>query len=220
MKIGATLYLSWKNATEEEETKLKSKIIDKDEHYLYIDYPINEITSKTEFIPIDTYLAGFYTDHEKVPLHFPTQVIKKVNLIVPALALQIPKPEEIKRIQRREYVRVPTAVDIAVHGLSDDLIPFTTVTTDISGGGLAIVLPKNIFLEKGLTLNLWIVLPMSSSETEFININGEIIREVKQEASFRFASIRFTSITHQDRQKIIRFCFEKQREQRVKELNM
>lgn len=218
MKIGTTLHLSMQDPRNEGVLNLRCNVIEIDKDFLYIDYPINIITSKTVYIEDHTILNGVYTGKDKVPLHFPTKVVKKLKLTVPALAIELPHEEKIKRIQRRNYVRVRTVVDLAIHSQNGEFGSFTTITADISGGGVSIVLPKDSYLKTGDKVIQWIVLPMQSKQIEYIKAEGEMIREIQSNHGVNTASIRFTTITNVERQKIIRFCFEKQREARSKGL--
>lgn len=220
MKIGETLHISKRELRTNDDLNYRCNIIGKDKDYLYIDYPINVETSKTEYITNNTALKAIYIGSDKVPLNFPTKVVKRVKLTVPALALEIPGEDKIKRVQRREFVRISTAVDIAIHSIGSVFQPFTTVTSDISGGGVSIILPKDLSLEEECKLMLWIVLPMSSGEISYVKVEGKVVREKIKDKYIRTASVSFIAISSNERQKIIRFCFEKQREARSKGLEL
>src|SRR5690625_7973422 len=60
MKIGTTLNLTIQDPNTNEIFKYRSKIIDKNEKYLFIDYPVNIKTEKTGFFPIGTKFAAYY----------------------------------------------------------------------------------------------------------------------------------------------------------------
>ena len=46
-----------------------------------------------------------------------------------------PGNQTLIKVQRRQYVRIPTTVDAAIHPLENEFTPFTTITEDISAGG-------------------------------------------------------------------------------------
>lgn len=218
MDIGTFLTLSVTDPQTRVETKYRCKIIEKNEHYLFIDYPVNEKTKRTSILPKGTYMQSSYIGNDQSVYSFTTKVIAKVNITIPALAIRIPKKTDIKRIQRREYVRIETAVDVSVHHTQDSIKVFTTVTSDISGGGMSIILPTAKTLCENDNLNLWIVLQMHNGKFHYIYSQSKVVRVITDKSSIHTASIKFETISKQDQQAIIQFCFEKQRELRTKEL--
>lgn len=195
--------------------KYRCKIIDKDENYLYIDYPVNEATKRTAVLPKETPLTVNYIGKDHVVYRFSSEVVTKVKLNIPALAITIPPKDQLKRIQRRKHVRVKTAVDIAIHSTDDSFAPFVTITNDISGGGVSIILPKDIELEAGMKAEIWMVCPMKSGSFEYINTKAEVVYITKN--GIKRASFKFIDLSENDQQTVIKYSFEKQREERRKE---
>lgn len=217
MDIGTLLTISLTDSETKIVTKYRCKIIDKNEHHLFIDYPINEETKRTARIAKDTYMQASYIGSDQSVYSFKTKVIAKVNVTIPALAVSIPNQTDIKRIQRREYVRIETAVDVSVHHTTGSFQPFTTVTVDISGGGMSIVLPVTCPLKKADMLDIWMILHMQKGEYQYIYSQSKVVRVITDK-DIHTASIKFQTIPKQDQQVIIRYCFEKQRELRAKEM--
>src|SRR5699024_10897638 len=143
-----------------------------DHDYLLIDYPINKETQRTGFFPNGTVLLVSYVDQDKNLYQFRTKIQKRITLTIPGLAIDRPEKEEIKQIQRREYVRIMTSVDIAIHPIDQSFSPFTTVTNDISGGGISIVVPPKIKLQEKQTVIFTMVLHLKS-EIKYIHLQGE-----------------------------------------------
>lgn len=218
MKIGTLFTLEMEDLETRVMAKYRCKVIDKNENYLFIDYPINIKTKKTTFFPKGDKFSISYLGADQVVYQFISKIISRVNLRVPALVIRFPDKNKIQRIQRREYVRIETAVDTAVHCLEDSFSAFTTVTTDISGGGLSVIIPSKHTLAKNKKLNIWLVLQMQSGEYNYINAKAELVLLKLLDNALKTASLKFTSITKQSQQNIIQFCFEKQREARKKEL--
>lgn len=217
MKIGTTLHLKVSDPNTNDFINCRCKIIGEDETYLYVDYPVHMNTNRTCFLSEGTMLLGTYLSHDKSLLQFQSQVIKRIKRTVPALAISNPKSVDIKHIQRREFVRIHVATDVAVHSIDGTFESFTTVTNDISAGGLSIIIPKGINWTKGKEVSLSIVL-YTHSKTNYIHVNGEMIRMKLLKNSLQTASIQFVHISNHMRQDIIQYCFEKQREERKKEL--
>lgn len=217
MEIGQALELLIKDTESNQMAEYRCKIIGIDQNFIFIDYPIHKDTQRTTYFPNGTNLLATYMDKDKNLFQFLTKIKKRLTLTMPALAIDIPEKTKIKQIQRREYVRVMTAIDIAIHPTDQSFTPFTSVTNDISGGGVSIVIPPKVKLKKGQKTNLSLVLHMSS-EIKYIDLQGEVIQIYHLKNNSQTASIKFDSITEQVRQTIIQFVFEKQREARNKEL--
>ncbi|HLR08148.1 MAG TPA: flagellar brake domain-containing protein [Bacillota bacterium] len=218
MEIGKTLHLELYNQVKHMTEKYRSQVVEMHDDYLFIDYPINERTNKATYLHTGTPLKVNYIGQDGSVYSFQTTVTTRTKRTVPVLVIDFPKEDKIKRIQRREYVRIQTAVDVAVHFEKACKEPFTTVTKDISGGGLSIFIPDSNHLAQGDLLNVWIVLPMQSGSYHYVEAKTEVIRTKLSEHAVPTASIKFISITNTHREKIIRYCFEKQWEARQKEL--
>ncbi|WP_042223575.1 flagellar brake protein [Oceanobacillus manasiensis] len=218
MKIGSVLTLELKKAGKKNET-FRCKIIEKSEHYLFIDYPIHENTKKTTFIPKGTALQASFMDEEQNLYGFKTEIVAKVKLTIPGLAIKLPG-DDLKRIQRREFVRVAASIDVAVHFKDGAFPPIVTVSTDISGGGLSVIVPHGKKIVENEPLDLWLTLDMQSGEYFYINTKAELVFVKEQESLVRTASLKFINLLKEDQHKIIRFTFEKQRESRKKELSV
>lgn len=217
MKVGTKLNLLIKDPESNQIIEYRCNVIGIDSNYIFIDYPINKDTQRTAPFPNGTFILATYIDTDKNLYQFQTNIQKRITLTIPGLAINIPKKEKIKQVQRREYVRIMTAVDIAIHPTDQTLTPFTTVTHDISGGGVSAVIPSKMKLKKGQILSLWMVLHIKS-EIKYVHLQGSLIHMNNYKSGLQTASIKFISVTDQIRQSIIQFCFEKQREARKKEL--
>ncbi len=217
VEIGKKLNILIKDQQNNQMAEYRCTIIGIDQDYLFIDYPINKDTQRTSFFPNGTILLATYMDKDKNLYQFQTKIQKRVTLTIPGLAIDKPEKEKLKQIQRREYVRIETAIDIAIHPIDQSFSPFTTVTNDVSGGGVSVVIPPKIKLGKGQEILLSMVLH-KKSKVNYIHLQGEIIQIYHLKNDFQTASIKFISITDQTRQIIIQFVFEKQREARNKEL--
>ncbi|MEN1969137.1 flagellar brake domain-containing protein [Lentibacillus sp. N15] len=218
MKIGTLLRLEINDPKTATIKRYRCKVIEQNTHYLFVDYPIDEKTNKTVFLPKNQVLTVTFVSTNQSVYSFRSKIISKVKVNIPALALQIPEKQSIKRIQRREYVRIDTAIDVTVHSTDGLFPPFQSVTNDVSGGGLSIVLPHTVLLIQGDELDIWFVLPMQSGDYHYIYAQAEVVRVQSAENTVSAMSIKFTSISKDFQQQIMHFCFEKQREARKKEL--
>lgn len=216
ISIGDTLTLEPKNSVEIE--RYKCKVVEINGNQIYIDYPINMETQRTVFLLDGTQLkASFIAKNGSVYL-FQTEVMGRRKQNIPMLKLYYPGEENLVKIQRRQFVRVETPVDVAVHPISDEFKPFTTITDDISAGGAAIILRNNNVLNKGDIFHLWLSLPMNNGEYHYLKLKSKAIRLIESKESNNLLSIQFLETTGQEKQLLLRFCFEKQLELKKKGL--
>lgn len=213
IKIGTLLQLE-PTYTERIE-KFRCKVVEQKDQIIYVDYPINVATNKTAFLIDGSQFRATYQTDNKQSFAFNTQVIGRRGGNIPMIMLSCPADEEFIKIQRREYVRVETPVDVAVQFGN---YKYQLVAEDISAGGLALQLKGEVAFKDGDEVQLTIVLPFSNSDITYIVTNATIIRIFEKE-ELKIASIRLTDTDEIDQQHIVRFCFERQLLIRKKELN-
>lgn len=212
-KIGMSLVLEM--VEQEKHQKYRCKLIEQSESLLFVDYPINELNGKTAFFMIGTKFIASYVGLDGSVYQFVTELKNKANIKIPALVLSYPDDEGLKRIQRRDYVRISSTNDIAIHAKTMEFPPFTTVTNNISGGGLTFLLPDQISILPGTKLDAWLVLYLKSSVIKHLQIEAVVIRTMQGiEGRCNTVSIQFEKIDDQTRQTIIRYCFERQLRER------
>lgn len=192
--------------------KFRCKIVEQDNNILYIDYPVNTVTNKTAFLVDGSQFRASYTAEDKVSYAFNTEVLGRKLGNIPTIMLSCPPAEEFVKIQRREFVRVNTPVDIAIEYNSKF---YQYVTDDISAGGVAIHLNKDLpFMEDDI-VTLTIALPFFNGEIRYVKTSAKLIRIIEKDRA-RLASLQFTETDDIDKQYIVRFCFERQLSNRRK----
>lgn len=216
MKVGENVYLDIFDTQTKKVSKYQSKVIGYDKSKLFIDFPIEINTRKTAVLQDGTDVTVSYLGDDQTPRAFQSEILGKARKNIPALVLEIPEEENIERIQRRKYVRIKIAIDIAIHCPHKSFSPLTTVSQDISGGGVSIITSNNGKLFDAKNVKLWFVLPSSDSSYVYISSDAKIIRTKQVEGNRYVVSFKFTSVDNRTKQKIIQFCFEKQRESRQK----
>lgn len=206
LKIGTALSLEPFTASTGEVEKFHCKIIEKQGNILYIDYPKNVVTKKTVFLVDGIQFRATYMTDDKESYAFNTEVLGRKAGNIPTVLLSCPPPEEFIRIQRREFVRVETSTDVAIE-YNDQFFQF--ITEDISAGGLAIQLRKDVPFQEGETVKLTIVLPFVNGDVRYVQTTAEIIRFFEK-GNIKLASLFLTNTDDIDKQYIVRFCFERQ----------
>ncbi|MBS4173295.1 flagellar brake domain-containing protein [Bacillus sp. FJAT-49736] len=213
LKIGTTLTLEPLDNNLDEQYKCKIADIEGDS--IYIDYPINIKTNKTTFLVNSLSLNATFISDDNTAFKFRTQVIGKVKKNIPMIVLHYPGDDQLIKIQRRQFVRIETAVDTAVSMPTSNL-QFTTITEDISAGGCALLLPVNIDVNKNEEGEGLFVLPLQSGHA-YLRLSFSVIRVWEKDGK-KVASLQFKEISPKEKQQLLRFCFEKQLEFKKKGL--
>ncbi len=190
--------------------KFKSKVIDFGEDFIMIDYPTQIQTGRTAFFVDGTQIAVTFTTDSKVSYAFRTEVVGRLNKGVPMLKLTYPGDDKLIKIQRREFVRIDSSIDVAVE---KDGIFNQFVAEDISAGGIALNLKSDIDVKENDNLSLTIVLPFADNDIKYIKVETNVTRVWEREGR-HIASLQFEMLPETIRQYIVRFCFERQLQQR------
>ncbi len=217
MELGQAITIQVEDANKSMQN-LITKIVELDEKQmvLYVHYPTNTKTRKTAFLLEGTACKVIYQDAENTSFAFPTEVkLRKKIKKIPVLGLRLPTEEEINKIQRRNYLRIDTTLDVAARFTDNPLQSFNTTTLDISGGGASIAIPKNVKLNVDETLNITIVLPFKSDEYQYVTATARVVRIIERDKGLNLAPLEFISIKNQERDHIIRYCLMKQVKQNI-----
>ncbi|WP_164917227.1 flagellar brake domain-containing protein [Clostridium sp. JN-9] len=149
----------------------------------------------------------FYADGDAYKFKTIVTGRKRDNIYV----ILLKYPSNIVKIQRRNYVRIETLIDVNCT-LADDTKKtdiFDAVVTDISGGGLKIVTKKHLRMGSNLIINLPI-------KEENLVLKGRVVRHELNVDKKHVCGIAFKDMLNENREKIIRYIFELMREQRKK----
>lgn len=148
---------------------------------------------------------------------FDTKVLA-VNL-KPIPTITLDKPRNVRRVQRRNFVRIDSKIPITYRKLQEDLKKAPEVyegtTIDISGGGIMFSTTIKPNLNDLLEINL--ELP---DQIKIIAV-GKVVRVFDKridKKTIYSVGVEFTIIEEADRDKIIRYIFNQQRELRRKGL--
>ncbi len=159
----------------------------------------------------DLIKVSFISDSSRY--EFQTRVIgwRYDNIPMYALAL----PEVCKRVQLRKFVRIPTVLEVMYAEVPDEgkCYEFIKSTSlDLSGGGIRLMLKKE--LPVGARLLLKINIPMKNGLEE-LEIMGRVVRSLPDEDLKVFhAAVNFIDISRRQQDLIVRYTFTKMSEQR------
>ncbi|MDW7675078.1 MAG: flagellar brake domain-containing protein [Bacillota bacterium] len=152
---------------------------------------------------------------------FPATIKKRVNDPLPMLLLEQPDSDKVIRVQRRDFVRINVVMPLKfgiTSGRFDDLAEVElheAKTIDISGGGLKLLTKVQIKEHNLLKINL-------SLSGEMLILYGKAVRvsAMSEEhlQGLYAVGVQFINIPESDRDKIIKFVFDWQRQMRRKGL--
>ncbi|MED4081794.1 flagellar brake protein [Halalkalibacterium halodurans] len=212
--IGDTIYLekTGEQGENEEAERYYCRLVDRLNQEMVIDVPIHEQTKKPSLFPEGTPFRAHFLGKDGAMYIFESTIKERRRETIPVLVFNDPGPEIYKRIQRRQDVRVSATVDCAIHPTENTAFtPFRATTVDISGGGCAIVLPNGRSLPGDGEIDIVLALHLQSSDMFFVEARCKIVRLHKRhEEALSRVSLQFISIEERHKEKIIRFCFERQ----------
>lgn len=117
------------------------------------------------------------------------------------------QPYNTKKIQRRNFVRVPT-IEYAFYKHKKGESDWKKGTiVDISGGGLRIKITDKVEINDELQVNLY-------NDDEKIEVEGVIVRVEKNERKENICGLTFVDLDERTRDKIIKKVFTLMRKQR------
>ncbi len=217
--VGLNIQLEKQPNGEEETVLYKSRVVDiQSEEAVLIDYPINLTTGKTVFLLEDTELSVVFVDEKQNAYAFRSKIEARVRDQIPMIQISYPGDESLKKIQRREYVRVETSVDISLE--KEDGKNFNLVTHDISAGGVSIYMKEySDEIEVGELVDLAFVLVSHNEPIQYGISDAKVVRKWEDEGR-KIASFVFVDIEDKLRQQIVKFCFERQLIQRNERLGI
>ncbi|WP_268240145.1 flagellar brake protein [Paenibacillus marchantiophytorum] len=208
-KVNQILHMNM-NSIDDEESRIeyKARIADVTDTALVIEIPLNEKTGRLKKLYQGDELSTFFLGEGGVKHYFTTSVIGYTEDVIRLVELRKPALESITQIQRRNFLRVLAELEIAVK-LSDQ-IQFIGITEDVSGGGISFICDGQVPVGMNMAISCWILAPFKNGSIEHIPFSGEIVRVKQLDSGKQLAMVRFVDIADRERQKLIRFCFERQ----------
>lgn len=146
---------------------------------------------------------------------FTAAVIKRVK--EPFEGFMLEAPEEGKRIQMREFVRVKVLLDVEWAFSEEKDVFYQGIMVDLSGGGAGIV--TDVPVDDDVELLVRFHLPIRGREVEML-VKSQVRRcQPMAEQGKYLIGAAFQGLSERDRDQIIEYVFQKQREQRILDLD-
>lgn len=212
-KVNQMLHYQIASSDEEEAAiEYKSRIADEQEDGLLIEIPISEKTGRYKRLFLGDELSVFFVSEDGIKNYFDSHVLGFKEDGVKLIKIVKPEPDRITKVQRRSFLRVPAELEIAVK--MSNHVRFVCKTDDVGGGGISFVCDAKWPLAAEQILECWLLVPFRNGTIDHAFFKGEIVRVVQLESGRKQAMIKYASIIDPERQKVIRYCFEKQLEYR------
>ncbi|SDM22389.1 flagellar brake protein [Paenibacillus jilunlii] len=208
-KINEYLYIQVASSdAAEAEVEYRSRIAEMEEEAFLIEIPMQEKNGKLKKLFIGDELSVYFLTEGGIKNYFNTHVVGFKEDVIRMVKIRKPAPDSIFKIQRRSFFRVNAELELAVKDALGSR--FLVRTEDIGGGGTSFLSDAKVQLEVGGKLFCWLMIPYRNGITEHVNFEGEIVRIKTLETGRNLVMLKFAAITDSERQKIIRFCFERQ----------
>ncbi|WP_067933645.1 flagellar brake protein [Alicyclobacillus kakegawensis] len=186
------------------------KLLDITDAYWLVDNPVPDAGQPPLQLALHRNIWVEYQAKDGALCAFTGEVIGRQEGVLPSWEIRAPRRDEIIRQQRREFLRVPADIPVRLewtdgqHKRIDDVF-----TRDISGGGLALLIPRQVRLQPGMIVRVFFSLPTNQFA---VDAQCHVVRvSDRNEAGYAVASMAFTSIKEAVRQRIIQYTFQRQR---------
>jgi c-di-GMP-binding flagellar brake protein YcgR len=208
-KVNQVLYINI-NSIDEEEAKevFKSRIADITDTYISMEVPLSDKSGRLKRLYSGDEMSIHFITDGGVKNYFTSSVLGFSDDVVRLVLIKKPEPEAITKIQRRSFLRVPAELEIAVK--FSEQLQFVSMTDDVGGGGISFLCDSYVPLGAGSFVSCWLLVPYKNGQIEHVPFKSEIVRVKPLENGKQQVMMRFSDITDRDRQKVIRFCFERQ----------
>ncbi|GAB6990331.1 flagellar brake protein [Paenibacillus pini] len=208
-KISDQLFMSIDSGDEKAAgIEYKSRVADLVEDSMLIEIPLQEGTGTTKRLYVGDELSVYFISEGGTKNYFNTYVLGFKEDVIRMVRIRKPDADMITTVQRRSFFRVNAELELAVK--TESMTRFVARTDDVGGGGLSFFCDANYAVKEGEALSCWILVPYKNGNLEHVPFKGEVVRVNKVENGRLHSMVKFTSISDMERQKLIRYCFERQ----------
>ncbi|HEY0826563.1 MAG TPA: flagellar brake domain-containing protein [Bacilli bacterium] len=214
-KISQTLFLQVANVDEtEEKEEYKSRISDVGEESFSIDVPIDVKSGKLHRVYVGDTISAYYVSNDGAKYYFNSEVMGFTNDVLKLVIIKKPQLDAITKVQRRTFLRVTADLEVAVK-LSEHF-KFLAITEDVGGGGISFVCDGSVPIKQKDVVSCWLLVPYRNGSIDHVPFKGDLVRIKPLDTGKQLVMLSYTEITDPDRQKVIRYCFERQLDFRKK----
>ncbi|MFE4710939.1 MULTISPECIES: flagellar brake protein [Paenibacillus] len=208
-KINDNLYIQVASSDAvEAEVEYRSRIAETEDEAFLIEIPMQEGSGRLKKLTVGDELSVYFMTEGGIKNYFYTHVVGFKEDVIRMVRVRKPAPESIFKIQRRSFLRVSAELELAVKSSNGNR--FLVRTEDVGGGGTSFLTDAKVKLDVEDKLSCWLLVPYRNGTSEHVNFEGEVVRIKTLENGRSLAMLKFAAISDTERQKIIRYCFERQ----------
>lgn len=169
--------------------------------------PVESLTDHYEELTV-------YFQNQNERYKFSTTVLAADSRTVPyRIQLSLPDSQGIKRIQNREYFRVPSIVSVEINSGIPGLPNHRYKTRDISGGGISFISDNPLYMENQLKGVMFL---KQNGNIIPISFRARIVHVSQIREKEYLVALQFTHILDSHRNSIIQYCIREQLKRRKK----
>lgn len=176
-----------------------------DQQYIHIGQLTNTQQQKRA-VEQGQLVSGFITLTDGTKHYFDSE-ITHYDAGAETAILRRPLDNELTITPRRQYLRVKASIEVAV---KQGEHRFTAMTSEVSAGNLVLLLEKGHQLRSGDELECWLLIHMKNGAIEHVPLEAVVLHAGDGKQESPRCRIEYTLLAEPDRQKLIRYCFERQ----------
>lgn len=210
--INDVLYIQIASADEIQGVyEYKSRITELEDDNFLIEIPISQTNGHLKKLFLGEELSVFFMSEGGIKNYFNTHVTGFKEDVLRMVRIHKPAIEGITKIQRRSFLRVQANLEIAVK-CNPGETSFLALTDDVGGGGVSFHTNSKAAIEEGQLLSCWILVPYKNGTQEHVPFESEVVRVKEEENGRKLVMLKYERIADLERQKLIKYCFERQLE--------
>ncbi|WP_164931451.1 flagellar brake protein [Longirhabdus pacifica] len=196
----------------EVDSEYRSRVADIRGKEIIVEIPIDVKTGKVKTLYRGENISFSFIDNEGIQHFFESKVLGFMLEKEHMRQVMIEKPalDQITRKQRRSFLRMPASLECKFK-INNNGLDRQCFTHDISGGGMCFIYEDDVLLFPEQTIQGNIYIMYKNKDKVKITFEGELVRQ-EPEKNLIKNMVKFTKISEQDRQHVVKFCIERQLE--------
>ncbi|RIV25649.1 hypothetical protein D2Q93_05850 [Alicyclobacillaceae bacterium I2511] len=205
--IGQTLYV---RRTRTDLVTFKSRLVELRQTFGYLDIPIHaEHHTPLQIERGEAFWVEF-REQDGALCAFPTHLLSVEAIPQTVWQIELPSEDDVLREQRRDFFRVQASFPVKLE-YENETHKFLVdvMCKDISGGGMALIIPRSVLIHAGSLVRVRFTLPsLNFAVDTFCNV---IRVGPMNDHGYKVTSLEFSNLKEPIRKKIIQFTFWRQR---------
>ncbi|TCP59401.1 c-di-GMP-binding flagellar brake protein YcgR [Tumebacillus sp. BK434] len=201
--------------------RYQARVQDMETNSLFIDIPLKHGSKYPTNLPTGQQVLVQYRTTDGALCTFQSAVQGRDVRQISLLQLHKPESSQIRRFQRREFLRVPILATfhlVFVDSESKEVLTADANGCDISGGGLSLRVRQELPVRRDDIIGFRFQLPLEGRTHEIVG-KARVIRVAPVDSNgWKLVSLKYFEIQERERQRIVQYSFHRQIELREKGL--